>query len=686
MSRPDKNVKHQPKFIKMKKSYFFLNALFLSGLFINNVYSQEAYVAGNAKVKINPNTLVYFGDGLTLKNEVNQANVVENAGNIIIQSGFTNAGAADGADGKNFISTWTNAANYGQVIIQQDVSTTSKLTMEKGAIDPSIFTWGQFAIPYAFDSPNEAMLALFGNPFTGSSRYYSSLMKWDNLQKPEFDQLTPAGTGATGLNPGDYVILNLTYYSGGIKQQMMDAFNGSGKLAYSGAPTNQLINQSFAAEIYPDTDTAWNTWKEQKNSYNERYKTYISDDVREGTTDNYGRYFFQFGNPYTSNIDLSYIGTDTETVNDGIKIDKLMSVSKIGSEEWSFESGSTVVSSVRAIWNGSSWSGNPEALVIKPFETFILGLYHDADRTTYNFDFNDNLKTFESVPGVGGFAGNTTVNDKMNTGTLVMAFDPTSATKHVFYQLGLRLYDADDNYTNNEVYVVVGAVNKVQNGTNDKYESEYADFDNRTGFYLAQENADGSEVTSTDRKLYINAVNTQYEAKPIQLFFNRKANDSEGYYVKSSLFYGDIFHQLDSEDLNFYGNNSYYFYDKTDDILLPIDTEFSYYIEPSSNSLESRYQVFWNGGPQQNKLNVEEKILPGSQTFVYKNQEKQMVRFSDEFSTAEIKVYDLSGRNILTHTNVKTDLDFELNLPAKGVYVVKILSDTGVTYTQKIIY
>lgn len=679
----------------MKKSYFFLSALFLTSLIFNSAYSQEAYVTGTVKVKVKPNTLVYFGGGLTIKDEVDEAKVVENDGNIIIKTNYANTGLDNGADGKNFVSTWTDDANYGQVIIQEGVTTASMLTMEKGAIDPSEFSWGQIAIPYNFATPNDAMMMFFGAPYNASNRYYSSMMKWDNLQKPEFDHLASAGTGATGLEPADYVILNLTYFSGNILAAMTDAFDGEGKLPYSGVPTNQVYSKTLNIASYPDPDTytTWNSWRSLKNSYNERYYTYIFDDIRDAGSDNYGRNFFQFGNPYTSNIDLSYIGT-TSGIDDGVFIDKLMSVSKINDENWTDDhdpgsQASVVTSTIRAVWDGDSWSGNPSALIIKPFEPFIIGLYHDAARSTQTFDFNDKLKTFLSEPGAGSSLPATggDIDGKMINNSLLSSFSATSTTKNVFYQLGLHLYDANDNNTNNEVYVVVASSSKVQNGVNNRYESEYADFDGRTGFYSVQENADGSEITTPgSRKLYINAVNVKYAAKPIQLFFNRKSSDTGGYYLKADLFYGNIFNKLSSEDINYPGNNSFYFYDKFEDVLLPVTTDFSYYIELSDNPVESRYQVYWNGGPQnQNKMNSEDEILPASQTFIYKDQEKQMVRFNEEWTSAEIKVYDLSGRNILTHEGVKTDSDFELQIPAKGVFVVKILSNTGEVYTQKII-
>src|SRR5690606_660599 len=113
--------------------------------------------------------------------------------------------------GKNFISTWTAFDNYGQVIINQAQSA-SMLAMEKGVIDPIEFTWGQFAIPFNFTDANEAMQFLFGTNFTNSTnRYKVSLMKWDNVVKPQF--LTLNSTSL--FTAGDYVILNLDSGSAG---------------------------------------------------------------------------------------------------------------------------------------------------------------------------------------------------------------------------------------------------------------------------------------------------------------------------------------------------------------------------------------------------------------------------------------------------------------------------------------
>lgn len=162
----------------MKNNYLSLTVCLL--LFAGVSLAQEAYITGTAKFKVEPNTLVYFGDDLNLTAAVNQQGVVENGGNIKIDGNFTNLETA--LNGTNFLSTWTTEDDYGQVIIN-DGKSANMLAMEKGVIDPVTFNWGQFAIPFNFTNTNEAMQFLFGGPYqNGSNRYTASMMSWNNTK------------------------------------------------------------------------------------------------------------------------------------------------------------------------------------------------------------------------------------------------------------------------------------------------------------------------------------------------------------------------------------------------------------------------------------------------------------------------------------------------------------------------
>lgn len=652
----------------MRNNYIVLTLCL--GLLSVNVLSQNAYVTGNQKVKVNPNTLVYFGSDLRVSAGVTAERVIENDGNIYVNGDFVNQ--AYPAKGKSFVSTWTNGNSYGQVIIKETRSA-DELTMEKGVIDTDAFAWGQFAIPFKYSTANDAMLGMFGVPYVSSSRNYSSMLLWDNIDKPQF--ITASDT--TSLKPGDYVILNLKYYSAGIKGFM----ETNEKLEYSGKPSNGALSGLdklvMNADMYFHGE-AWNTWKEYKNDYGERYRTYISDEVRPDSSYHYARNHFQFGNPYTSNLDLSklpYIDTEFG--------EYLVGVSQYKGVEWNQGTGSSYPSSVKATYNGTNWAGDAEALIVKPFEPFILVLKEDIEGVV-NLSFGDNLKTFSMDPYYPPSANKTSSDDLGGNSDFAGKNQYTGATLvgslRGFYQLELKLYDEAENFTGNKAFVVVS--DKVANGVENRLEAEYGDFGNRTGFYLAQENANGSPVAESSRKMYINTVGMTYNNKPIPFFFARKSGDHNGYYIKANLFKDNIFNKLTSEERNYGDGNSFYFYDFKEDKLIPITTDFKYYIPGSTVALENRYQIYWNGLQNHNKSELSEDL---SSVVVYKDQDTHKVRFSEDWDNAEVKVYDLTGRKVLEFNNVSTKADFAFKLPANGIYVVKIVSNTGEVYTQKII-
>src|SRR5690606_13878903 len=202
--------------------------------------------------------------------------VFENAGNVKVEGDYVNS--VSGSTGANFVSTWTDNTNYGQVIINQ-ASASGYLSMEKGKIDPATYNWGQFAVPFVYADAQEAMQGLFGTNYSnGGNRYYASMMVWDNVSKPEFDHLN----NASSISPISYVILNLTYNSANIKGLM----TGAGKLQYYGRPANGLHSGAMNPSMYfPALN--WDGWKNQLNSHNERYHTYIDDKARTATDPDY---------------------------------------------------------------------------------------------------------------------------------------------------------------------------------------------------------------------------------------------------------------------------------------------------------------------------------------------------------------------------------------------------------------
>lgn len=618
-------------------------------------FAQDANIVGNMKVKVEPNTLFYFGENLNLKQNVTDNKVIENEGNIKIDGNLTNAHST----GENFVSTWIDKDTYGQVIINQNKDA-GKLAMEKGKINPAVFAWGQFAIPFAYNNAQEAMQNLFGVDYTSSTnRYNASMMVWNN-NKPRWDHLNASSI----LKPGDYVILNLSADAGNV----LDAMNNNDVLIYKGAPTNKEHSiTGISSNFYQTIGAEWNDWKNKRNIYNEAYHTYIEDHRRDLSTDpvNYGKHSYQFGNPYTSNIDLSLFA-------DSFAADSLIGVFKFGNLDWNIDSGSSSLTDAakKATYNGTIWAGDAEALIAKPFEPFVL-TYANEDIPA-SFTFDDTMKTFSMTSNASLTQPSPLVPGQSN-------YQTEGVNNADFYQLRLNLYDENDAFTGNRIFVVV--TNGIENGTPNNLESEYSDFGNRNGFYLAQENAEGLPVNSSARKMDINTVNLDFENKPIPLFFNREAGDPNGYYLKANLFYGSIFNQLEEE--NYPDQNSFYFYDQTEDVFIPITTDFNYYIGPDDIYGEKiRYELYWNANPD-DRLGLGEELA--GHTIVYKDQLVHKVRFNQNWNTAEVKVFDLSGRNILTYNNVDTKTDLTIKLDLSGVYFVRIKADTGEVYTQKIL-
>lgn len=666
---------------------YYLPTLIL-GAFSGALFSQQipaTHIVGVETVKIKPQTLFYTAADFVLTDLANAPSVIQNAGKIRINGNFENANTTDGS---NFINTWTDSLSYGQVIINDSSTSTGRLTMQKPPIDPATFTWGQFAIPYQFSTVANAFQTLFGIDYkTSGGRYGHSIMTWDNTTRPEYDHIA----AGVQIKPTDYVLLNLVNHPELIA--VMDP--GGGVLSYAGTPANSTHSPAYRPAMYRDINIPWSAWKSQRNIYNERYDTYIEEHIRELNSTHHGRYYFQFGNPYTSNIDLSYIGLEpNESYVQG-----LLGVVKITETGWNITHGIQAPKAVRAIWSGTQWGGDPEALIVRPFEGFYIGLKSDSNTTRGDrtFEFNDGLKTFsmeaaehENVVELpdsessGRYFSEADFQGSVAEEKLIvnpfLTVSPTAA-RTAFYQLKLSLFTEDGIDIGNDVFVVVDS--KSQTGVPQPLEAEYTDY--TWGFFLAQENADGSEVTNANRIMQINAVNPRYVAKPIPLFFKKNAADLNGYYLKAELFYKNIFSKLRPEDVNFADGNSFFFYDKAQDILLPVTTDFSYYIERSDQPQHSRYVIYWNGGPDSgmDRMEIAEEITSATQ--IYRDGEVHKIRFDKSWSSADVSVYDLAGRAILKENGVPTHLDYVLELPKAMIYVVKINSDTGETFTQKIV-
>src|SRR5690606_5582053 len=104
-------------------------------------------------------------------------------------------------------------------------------------------------------------------------------------------------------------------------KSVMDAHSNANPLAYKGIPTPNEVNITMSIAGHPYfAGSSWNLsgcatgtnncWSRKINNYNEYYGSYVDDAFIQLTNvaanqTIYGKYGFQYGNPFTSNLDLS---------------------------------------------------------------------------------------------------------------------------------------------------------------------------------------------------------------------------------------------------------------------------------------------------------------------------------------------------------------------------------------------
>ena len=104
-------------------------------------------------------------------------------------------------------------------------------------------------------------------------------------------------------------------------------------------------------------------------------------------------------------------------------------------------------------------------------------------------------------------------------------------------------------------------------------------------------------------------------------------------------------------------------------------------------SVNSSLSVKLYYGEPQNTLSSEEVLQPSRTMVVYNpNISKYFVKFDKNWKTADVSIFDASGKLISKNENVNCHNDFiiDANL-VSGIYIVKITSDNGESTTSKIL-
>ena len=639
----------------MKKN---LLALFALGA-VYSASAQNTYIGNKAIVKVNPNTLFYNGGDVNLSADkplTSADTIVRNQGNIQIQGNFNNSITT--STGDEFINYWKKNDDYGQVIINGvNNSTQGKLTMQKMSVNSASIQQYPMSIPYQ-GNVESISNSFLGTNFRGNcqlnqpcgQRGWMTLFIWNNNKI-----VNDAVVTGNKIVPGSYYLLNIIPNTG-----LNSFFDGVKKVTYRGIPAPEKVDFNNLTTVIPNSDATtfptltYKDWRGLKNQYGEVYYTYLGRNDDDLSSKTFGKNMFRFGNPYTSNIDLSD-KSKWLTINsvNPPQTFELIKLTAGYTHSWNNSGGSSGNSTdntqyLKATNTNGVWAGSAEAVLIRPFEMFRLKFNPTDDNlVNINVALDKNIKTFNQTASAKGGNLNKLSNE--------------------FYQLEIALVDQNNNLLSELAYL----------STSKDFETG-ANINVGAGAKMSLNEEDINGDIIYNAETLVNTFNTDYVAKPLHLNLYNLQNDKE-VSLKFNLKENDIFQENIS---SFTDGNSFYVYDKLKKTYTKINesTEIKFNYD---ESLSDRFIFFWKKTPD--NLGTD-NLNKSQETIVYKyNANSYKIRLDKSKNVADLEIYNLIGSKVGFQSKVSTQTDANLTFPAQGIYIVKVVYNDGTTKSLKVL-
>ncbi|MDN4013833.1 T9SS type A sorting domain-containing protein [Chryseobacterium gambrini] len=654
----------------MRKSLFAIGLLAA----INSVQAQNVlvHVDDAATTYVSKGTLVYSGGGLQMKG----SGIVENHGNFMVDGTSTdsfktidasNVNKTEANGGGNFVnklneptayatyntnsSSATPAYTYGQLFISgiPQTNITGIVDQEYRAVNHG--TYQQIGLPF-YDKTASTLSAELGKTFTNARYSKNEILAYSNptVVSMNVDITTKLGVA----NPG-----TAYYMLGGLG---LDVSNTTRTL--KGRPLTDIGTTVTLQNA--GNGINFGTGGSATNMYNEKYYTYLQDGFHIGSggtawQGNYGRNIYQFSNPFLTNIDLSQIAVNEgATVGDGINLTKIqgvrLEVSGVQTASSTGGSGGTGSSSYKFITYPSGVpTGDVDYTVVRPMGTFVIKLLDNTSADTFNFA---NLRRFNYYSRAASTNYSVAAN-KNSSGTVK--------------QLGVIGLDANGNEVARTYYVVY------PNGTTGHSTNALTQVTLSSGAILGtfEEDVNGGYDNNYTGQywLYINEANEfNFKGKNIKLV-NYDLNTIKSY----------KFEIRENAQLVADGTHA-------------LSTGIGFYYKAANGTLQQAIQ-----GGVTSATNAEYDLYYGEPNVVLATTETKspsrtvviynpaitnyIVRFDPNWKKADIEVYDMSGKLVISKKAVETTRDFviELDQQIKNSYVVKIVSDKGDIVNTKIL-
>ncbi|SDJ89451.1 T9SS type A sorting domain-containing protein [Chryseobacterium jejuense] len=655
----------------MRKSLFAIGLLAIS-------YSVQAqilcHVDTNANMYVSEGTLVYSGGGVQTKG----TGLLEVHGNVmVVGSGADafktiDAGGANKTDGGNIVLKMNTPSSYatstyGQLYIDglSQSNVTGVVSKEyRNAKHGDGNFYQQMALPFN----NKVLSTLspeLNKTFTDARYSKNEILTWDNATVVS-NTLTTAS--ATQVPYGYYMLgsnnnnLDLSTPPGGANA--VYTVNGQ---PFSNLPIANLQNAGNNIDFGPSGT--------YKNSYNEKYNTYLYDQFEETASPwagNYGKNIYEFGNPFLTNLDLSAIGyleTTPNGITDGNAINNIWAVQYYPGSVQYTNAGSSFTDPLIMTYDENTHIpvGDVNNLMVKPMGVFIMKL---RDNTAQTLNFNT-LRRFSNTARP--------VNTDYNVNAK-KAFGKATGT---IKQLGVIGLDANGKELGRTYYVVSGhATTGHQTSTATTVQA--AAGDNLFVTYEEKQSGGIDPNYQSNYSLYINEANEKdFLGKEILL--NSFDYNEPNHIQKIVSYKFEVrenadkipagIHQLSSGTGFYYKTANGNVEEIKQDAVIPVNskTYSLYYGAPDRGSLATK----------------EDNTKTLSRTMVVYNPavSNYIVRFDKNWKKADIEVYDMSGKLIISKKAVDASKDFviELDGSVKSSYVVKVVSDKGVIVNTKIL-
>jgi hypothetical protein len=653
-------------------------SLFAIGL-LAAVYSVQAqnvlvHVDDAATTYVSEGTLVYSGGGVQTRG----AGIMDVHGNVMVEASATDAfktittGGANKTDGGNIVLRLNtpgagsyDTSTYGQLYIN-GVST-ANLT---GVVSKEYRTakngngnyFQQIALPFAgkaYSSLSTELAKTFG-----TTRWtQNEILSWNNTNVVSNHVTDLANT--TPAAP--------MYYMLGSNNNNLDLSTPPASLptiaptatgsvfTLNGAPVR---SEDLAAVSLQNAgaSVAFGVNGNNTNQYNEKYNTYLQDQFDNTTgvfLGNYGKNIYQFGNPYFTNLDLSRIGyVENGGVTDGNNVTNIWGVKYTAGTVVTYPSGTTFTTGAQ-VQTFDQFTGVPAGdtgLIIKPMQTFVLKL---RDNTAQTLNFST-LRRFSSTVRAAATDYNVTAA-KGIAGTLK--------------QLGVIALDAAGKEVGRTYYVVTPNAT-TGHQTNGATSIQAAATGGDAIGTFEELPTGGYDNNNVNYWLYINEANeNNFKGKNVKLVtYNPAIVKSYKFEIKENAQpIANGAHALSAGIGFYYKAPNGTAQQAVQGAVIPVTgTEYDlYYGEPSNivlaaneNKAPSRTLVVYN---------------PGIDNYI--------VRFDPNWKKADIEVYDMSGKLVISKKSVETSKDFviELDKKIKNSYVVKVVSDKGDIVNTKIL-